>query len=309
MKVILVPRRNATSLSLDTSRPLQLGLLLVVAAVPLLLGVMGTVLVMNSMENRSEQALLAAWQQEMDRATSEVEHMSEQVELELVGLTVRMAELQARVLRLDALGQRVASNAKFDNGEFDFSRVPAVGGPVAGEALAQQSEVDVRVELDELQQLLVDRERQLALLEQQLDARKTRSDTYIAGRPIRRGWMSSAFGQRTDPFNGQQAWHEGVDFAGKEGADVVAVAGGVVTYSGKRYGYGQMVEINHGDGYTTLYAHNRDNLVQTGDTVTRGQTIAKMGSSGRSTGPHVHFEVSKWGEQIDPVRYINRKTR
>ena len=103
--------------------------------------------------------------------------------------------------------------------------------------------------------------------------------------------MSSHFGSRIDPFSGK-AWHEGIDFAGREGSDIIAVASGVVSWSGERYGYGKMVEVAT-RGVITRYAHNQENLVKVGDMVRRGDVVALMGNSGRSTGPHVHFEVTK----------------
>jgi len=116
--------------------------------------------------------------------------------------------------------------------------------------------------------------------------------------------MSSPYGERVDPISGQKAWHKGMDFAGKAGSDVIAVASGVVTYAGKRYGYGLMVEITHSDGYVTRYGHHQEVVVKVGDVVKSKQTIAKMGSSGRSTGPHVHFEVLKNGRRVDPAKYV-----
>ena len=109
---------------------------------------------------------------------------------------------------------------------------------------------------------------------------------------------------RTDPFNGRREYHKGVDLAGKEGSDIIAVAAGIVTWSGDRYGYGNMVEINHGNGYITRYGHCKEVLVKAGDSVTKGQVIAHMGSTGRSTGPHVHFEVHKNGRVVNPLNYL-----
>lgn len=146
-------------------------------------------------------------------------------------------------------------------------------------------------------------------MEALLAQRKIQRDVFIAGRPVKKGWMSSRFGRRTDPFNGQVAWHNGVDFAGKLKSDIVSVAAGVVTWSGPRYGYGEMVEINHGNGFTTRYAHNSENKVAIGEVVKKGQVIALMGTSGRSTGPHVHFEVYKHGRAVDPSSYIHRTHR
>jgi len=120
------------------------------------------------------------------------------------------------------------------------------------------------------------------------------------------GFISSYFGEREDPFSGEEAYHKGVDFAGTAGAHVTAVAAGVVTWAGQRTGYGNLVEINHGDGYVTRYAHNERTLVSVGQTVKRGDSIALMGSTGRSTGPHVHFEVLRNGRQVDPLSFVGR---
>ena len=154
-----------------------------------------------------------------------------------------------------------------------------------------------------------DREQQLQVIESLLGSRKIQDDVFIAGRPIKKGWLSSKYGKRTDPFTGRIAWHDGVDFAGKDGSDVVAVAAGVITWAGPRYGYGLLVEIDHGGGYTTRYAHSKKALVKAGDIVSKGQVIALMGSSGRSTGPHVHYEVRHRGRSVDPAKFIYRASR
>jgi murein DD-endopeptidase MepM/ murein hydrolase activator NlpD len=130
---------------------------------------------------------------------------------------------------------------------------------------------------------------------------------YLTGKPIEAGWLSSYYGVRKDPFSGLPAMHKGVDFAGKEGTKVIATAAGVVTWSGQRYGYGNLVEINHGDGLMTRYGHNKQLSVKIGDVVTKGQKIALMGNTGRSTGAHVHYEVIRNGLQQDPLPYVYRK--
>jgi len=150
----------------------------------------------------------------------------------------------------------------------------------------------------------------LELLENLLSGRQIQSDTFLAGRPVSSGWISSNFGRRIDPFNGNLAWHQGVDFAtGVTGVDVSSVASGVVTFAGERSGYGMLVEVNHGNGYESLYAHNQEVLVNPGDIVKKGQVVALSGNSGRSTGPHVHFEIHKNGRVIDPASYIHRTNR
>ena len=154
-----------------------------------------------------------------------------------------------------------------------------------------------------------DREQQLEILESLLADRKLEEQSWLSGHPVEKGWISSHYGQRKDPFTGQRALHKGIDFAGKEGSDILAVAGGVVTYAGSRSGYGQLVEITHGDGFVTRYGHNKEIVVEPGDVVRKGESIALMGSSGRSTGAHVHFEVYKHGRLVDPATYIRRNRR
>ncbi|NNC63352.1 MAG: M23 family metallopeptidase, partial [Gammaproteobacteria bacterium] len=208
---------------------------------------------------------------------------------------------------LDALGQRLTQMANLDDGEFDFSSLPSLGGPEEPLAIADSQQMStLMTALDQLGAQLDDRQQQLNVLEDFLLNRKLRDEVHPEGRPVASGYISSVFGNRTDPFTGRAAFHKGVDFAGREGSDVIAVASGVVIWSGDRYGYGQMVEINHGNGYVTRYAHNSENLVAVGDTVKRGETIAVMGSTGRATGPNLHFEVLHNGRVVNPLSYVNQ---
>jgi murein DD-endopeptidase MepM/ murein hydrolase activator NlpD len=226
-------------------------------------------------------------------------------------LAMRLGRLQSHVIRLDALGDRLTKMAHLDNGEFDFTSQPAQGGP-ENETHEQASSVDAQsftATLDSLTKQLENRAQQLALLETMLMNRGLQDEVVPAGRPIKSGWLSSYFGMRTDPFTGKNERHKGMDFAGKLGSDVVAVASGVITWAGRRYGYGNLVEINHGNGYSTRYGHNAKITVKVGDAVKKGQVIAKMGSTGRSTGPHVHFEVLQNGKQVDPMSYIRTSQR
>ncbi|SVC04357.1 uncharacterized protein METZ01_LOCUS257211, partial [marine metagenome] len=148
-----------------------------------------------------------------------------------------------------------------------------------------------------------------SVLEILLVDRKMQRDIFLAGRPVRKGWMSSRYGHRVDPITGRRAMHYGVDFAGKYSADVIAVAAGVVVYAEEKSGYGKMVEINHGGGYSTRYGHHKELVVKVGDIVRKGEVVGLMGSSGRSTGPHVHYEVFKNGRIVDPATYIQRASR
>jgi murein DD-endopeptidase MepM/ murein hydrolase activator NlpD len=250
-----------------------------------------------------------AWSEALSAQEDELLATKQHAQEQLSALTLRMAELQSRLLRLDALGERITHIAQLEEGEFDFSQPPALGGPESA-ALGEsyQPPEFIRV-IDQLTDQISDREDQLNTLEALLANRKIQQDVFIAGRPVVKGWMSSRYGRRTDPFNGNIAWHNGIDFAGKLGSDVVAVASGVVTWAGNRSGYGELVEINHGNGYSTRYAHGDGVRVKVGDVVKKGQVITLMGSSGRSTGPHVHFEVYKNGRPVDPASYIHRTIR
>ena len=151
---------------------------------------------------------------------------------------------------------------------------------------------------------LDNRESQLDVLEGVIMNQNLKDRVHPQGRPVKSGWLSSYFGKRTDPFTGKPANHLGVDFAGKMGAEIYAVADGVVTWSSTRYGYGMMVEINHGNGFATRYAHNSENLVAVGDEVKKGQLVARMGESGRATGPNLHFEVLQNGSRVNPVKFV-----
>lgn len=256
-----------------------------------------------------DQNALQVLQAQVEQEQADILETKKRTQQQVHALTLRMAELQARLVRLDALGERVTGVAKLDKGEFDFTAPPAIGGPETSDSGIGFSAPDFVQAMDDLALRIDDRAQQLNILETLLANRKIQGDSFLAGRPIKKGWMSSRFGHRTDPFSGRVAMHEGVDFAGKEGSPIIAVASGVVTWSAERSGYGTLVEVNHGGGYITRYAHNKANLVSVGDIVKKGQVIAEMGSSGRSTGPHVHFEVYKHGRPVDPTTYIHRASR
>jgi murein DD-endopeptidase MepM/ murein hydrolase activator NlpD len=210
------------------------------------------------------------------------------------------------MIRLDALGKRLTEMANIDSHEFDFDSTPPTGGPEAdGEGVTAQIP-DITAKLNDLEQKVALRGSQLSALENVILDRDLKKQTHPEGRPVASGFISSYFGEREDPFSGEEAYHKGVDFAGTAGANVMAVAAGVVTWAGDRTGYGNLVEINHGDGYVTRYAHCQKTLVSVGQTVKRGDPIALMGSTGRSTGPHVHFEVVRNGRQVNPLSFVGR---
>jgi len=244
------------------------------------------------------------WQALLDEQKQDLAMARDEAQDQLNALAVRLGQMQAQMLRVEALGQRVKQIAHLKKSEFDFDQLPALGGPADPANAELLKTPDFLKALDDMALQIDDRARQLELLEQVISRRELSHSVSPAGKPINKGWLSSYYGMRTDPFSGRREMHKGIDFAGQMGVDIVATAAGVVTWAGKRYGYGQLVEINHGNGYSTRYGHCDRILVKVGDKVVPGQKISLMGSSGRSTGPHVHYEVLKNGRQVNPTKFV-----
>ncbi len=277
----------------------------------IVLAILGTVFAIGLQLGRYEGHTLSTsevqhWMGVLKDQRSEVVSLKQQLQDRTDALGIRMARLDAHIIRIDELGKRLAEMAHIDRREFDFDEDPPVGGPDGEDTGAGPQIPDLSAALSALQQRIDLRDTQLSALETVILSRNLDAAIHPQGRPILDGFISSYFGERTDPFTGRQEFHKGVDFAGVEGAPVIAVAAGVVTWAGARDGYGTLVEINHGNGFVTRYAHNERVLVKVGETVTRGQTIALMGSTGRSTGPHVHFEVLRNGRQVNPLSFTGR---
>lgn len=222
----------------------------------------------------------------------------------IAALTQRIGLLQAHINRINALGTRLVTMADIEAKEFDFLNTPAMGGPENGITADGFESGEINQVLDLLELQLLEKEQQLALLDDVIIDKSLQDKTKPEGRPIVDGWMSSDYGYRSDPFTGRRQFHHGVDFAGAEGGPIFTVASGIVAAIKKHPDYGNMVEIDHGNGYTTRYAHTSKILVSTGQVVNRGQQIAEIGNTGRSTGPHVHFEVLKMGQTINPGKMI-----
>ncbi|MBP9592969.1 MAG: M23 family metallopeptidase [Steroidobacteraceae bacterium] len=221
-------------------------------------------------------------------------------------LATRVGTMNAHLIRLDALGRRLTDLADLDRGEFDFDKPPPAGGPDGGELPAGSSVVpELSGVLDALEAQLVDRERQLTVLESLMSTRHLGERIVPGGWPVVGGWISSHFGNRSDPFTGRAAFHAGVDFAAPPGTRVVTTGPGVVSYSGYKSGYGYVVEVTHPTGHITRYGHNLRNLVREGQILEKGQAVAIIGSTGRSTGTHVHFEVERDGNRLNPMKYLS----
>jgi len=304
MNIIFIGKQGRKTKTVRLASPSVLfSVILALTIIPALM-FYGGFFVAQEMAPGKDKALLSAWQDEMDVQRGEIANARRKVNDDMDALALRLGELQAKVIRLDALGERLTELAKLDKGEFDFSAKPAVGGPNETSEVDSMPVPEFIQSLETLSRQVEDRSQQLTLLESMLMNRSLQKEVSPAGRPIEKGWISSYYGMRTDPFNGRPERHKGVDLAGKEGSDVISVGAGVVTWAGKRYGYGNLVEVNHGNGYSTRYGHNKEVLVHVGDTVKKGQALAHMGSTGRSTGPHVHFEVLLKGRNVDPIKYV-----
>jgi murein DD-endopeptidase MepM/ murein hydrolase activator NlpD len=250
-----------------------------------------------------KQALIDEWQADVRSQQVQLSHIREEADADIDALSSRIGLLQAHVMRLDALGRKLVQMASIDTKEFDFDSSPPLGGPAtAADKVVEPDELSNAI--DKLGLQLNDRENQLIVMENLVLNENLQKEVEPSGRPITKGWLSSYFGMRTHPLSGRREMHKGIDFAGSMGGQVIAVAKGVITYSGKRYSYGNLIEIAHGNGYSTRYAHNSRLLVSVGDTVEKGFQIAEIGSSGRSTGPHVHFEVIKNGREVNPIPFI-----
>ena len=245
------------------------------------------------------------WNGVLDGQDKEILAVSLDVSGQLGSLSDRVALLQERLVRLDAVGEHLISRFSFNKGEFDFSWEPSIASHSTQLAHEKYATVpSLLVKIAQLSEKIVDRKRQFGLLHQLLREEQIGQEATVTGLPVAKGRRTSRFGTRIDPFTGTVSMHRGVDFAEKAGTGIISVASGLVTYVGYRGSYGLLIEINHGNGYTTRYAHNQSANVDIGDVVIKGQQVACMGNSGRSTGDHLHFEVLLHGEFVDPEKFL-----
>ena len=258
----------------------------------------------KSVDGRLPVDIVGMWAGELQQQRQELAQTREMVENNTSALARRLAQMHAHVMRLDAAGSRLTEIAGLNKGEFNFAQPPPVGGPEVAAASQPPTVDEILRSLQSLERQLSDRERQMRVLEDLLLASRLQKEVRPSGWPVENGWISSLFGMRVDPFTGLRAFHAGVDFAARAGSNVTSVAAGIVADVGDRFGYGLLVEINHGNGYVTRYGHNDTALVAVGDRVRKGQAVALVGESGRSTGPHVHFEVLLNGRTVNPHEYV-----
>ena len=305
MEIILVSRNRGRTWRLQVDGQRFLFVLVAAASVVGLIGVcLAAGWILRPLHSGLPASVESQWTRQLEQQRTELASTRSKAENDADALARRIAELQAQVMRLDAAGSRMTQIAHIDPGEFNFGKAPPMGGPDLPASSQPAVMSDVIDSLDRMQRQLNDRERQMRVLEDLLLAGRLQIDVKPSGWPVADGYISSEFGIRTDPFTGLRSYHPGIDFAAPEGSRVLAVASGIVTEAGPHAGYGNLVEIDHGNGYVTRYGHNERISVHVGDHVFKGQGIAFIGSTGRSTGPHVHFEVVLNGDTVNPEKYI-----
>ena len=223
----------------------------------------------------------------------------------LNAMAIKLGELQAQVMRLDALGERVAALAGIKREEFRFGETPGRGGAIPSSVPPKDLSMDEFTrQLNQLTRQMDNRNDVLGVLESHLFDARVKRRLLPTIQPVDGSWNASSFGWRIDPITGQHALHEGIDFIADVGTPIHAAAGGVVIAAEYHHQYGNMVEIDHGNDFITRYAHASKVLVKTGDLVQRGVKIAEVGSTGRSTGSHLHFEVRYKGVAQNPARFL-----
>lgn len=304
MNIIVVTSANAParSLTLDWRHAVAAGILALALFVAFTLAFnFATLRWAAAVQHPWLQAMVLADQREEARRTQE------KVQGHLDALAMRVGELQAELMRLDGLGERLAKVAGLKPQELaalQAHETPARGGPAPAIGSRQLSLGEFAALLDRVGRDVHSRQDQLGVLEALLVQTSTARKFLPTERPVAAGWFSSNFGWRIDPFSGRNALHEGVDFPAEAGTPILAAASGKVTFAGWHPQYGRLVEIDHGNGLTSRYAHARELLVSDGELVTRGQRVASVGSTGRSTGPHLHFEVRLNGVPQNPARFL-----
>ena len=218
----------------------------------------------------------------------------------LDALARKLGEMQARMLQIDALGDRVAGLAGINPEE--FKKPQGSGGSlVQGQAMTLDEIMALANGLEAVSENRMD---WLTAVETRLFDQKMQTALQPTEKPVKDVMVGSRFGFRIDPFTGEKAMHTGLDFPAEVGTPILAAAGGVVIVQEYHAAYGNMVEVDHGNGLITRYAHASKTYVKKGDIVKRGQAIAAVGSTGRSTGPHLHFEVWVSGVPQDPQRFL-----
>ncbi|HLM53618.1 MAG TPA: M23 family metallopeptidase [Pseudoxanthomonas sp.] len=282
---------GAAARALIHSRPLSSAGLLIVGGLVLGFG-------LRSATGLAQVSMLQA---KSERQQLELEEVRRGAQQEINAMAARLGELQAQANRLNALGERLTRIGQLEDGEFDFDEPVGVGG---NDDSFDMTPRDLSEGVDRLEQQFAASGQQLSVLESLLFNRALDKNATPSRMPIMGSYITSGFGGRADPFGGGGQYHKGIDFKANVGDPVLAVADGVVAFAGVKGGYGYVVDVDHGNGYVTRYAHNSRLAVREGDLVRVGQEVAKAGSTGRSTGAHVHFEVWENGRVVNPRKFL-----
>jgi len=298
--ILAISKNYMQSLQGEQGRRVVMVLFVMVALSMFVIGRMSSPTPVVMQKTMAEMKLEILQQQDM------LDQLAREQESNVNALAARLAELQAASTRLDALGERLVLLGKLDPEEFNFNLPAPVGGPELIISDGQSNVTGLGGSIARLSKILSSQYARLDALQLLLLDRNLEVERTPAGWPVKSGWISSGFGERNDPFTGKRARHQGLDFAGIKGSEILGVASGVVIWSGSRQGYGKMLEIDHGNGYVTRYAHNDELLVKVGEGITAGQTIAKMGETGRASSPHVHFEVLHKGKHVNPYKFVKQ---
>ena len=243
-------------------------------------------------------------QQMIDTSQRELVNHRNQVQTDIDSITLQIGKLMAQSTRLNALGTRLTDAAGIDSEEFDFSKEPGIGGDYMELVGENNTPDEVFKNLFSLESTLQQQSDQLNMISRILNEQQLVKRSTPKNMPLENGWISSRYGYRIDPFTGKKSYHPAVDFSGRYDAEIYAAADGIVTWAGKRSTYGNLVEIDHGNGYVTRYAHAKSINVKVGDKVSSGDKIAVMGKTGRATSEHLHFEVFQNGRKVNPMPYI-----
>ena len=319
MNIILVRKKTGRALDINLSRSFIFIAAVLFFSVPVVSYYMGvlanerapTYAELNQPEhiepvrNKLNKIINSEYKDELTGQKKDLEALKQHNQENINALTISLAKLQAHIIRLDALGSRLTDVAKLDKKAFNFDFEPSIGGAdELDEVFTDIKYSDFVKRLDQVSRDIDNRTKQLDIMESLLISDYFNLATTPTGKPVDKGWISSYFGKRKDPFSGKRKMHKGVDVAGKSGTNVLTTADGIVVRAEKQTGYGKLLEIDHGYGISTRYGHNKTLVVKVGDIVKQGEPIATMGSTGRSTGPHVHYEVLRDGKQVNPEKYI-----
>ena len=303
MNIILVSGKLAKgkTVALSHAQVMALGMGLLVFS-PLLLAMVFTYLLLFHAADIPHPYL-----QSLVLSAQRTEAAKNQVYLRenLNAMAAKLGQMQAHVLRLDSLGERLATLTGMSKQDFNFEKKPGQGGAESSQPARDMTMSEFGQQLDGLMKKLDDRSDQLGLMEAMLVQQRAKKVAIPSTQPVTTGWYSSNYGWRIDPFTGQKAFHEGVDFMADSGTPIHAAGGGTVVYADTYAGYGNMIEIDHGNGLISRYAHASKMLAKVGDVVMKGQKIGEVGNTGRSTGPHLHFEVRHRGAPQNPEHYLH----